>query len=88
MGEISRYCVLDGNPSRKERIEALFNNKTIKVTDYRTLFHKLDKYQRLTFSDTGHPDSFHPYQDGYDYSKVLDDYNQVANEERKIEILD
>jgi hypothetical protein len=82
-----RYSAIQENPSRKERIEALFDNKIIKVTDYRIVYHKLDKYQRLTFSDTGLPDSFHPYKQGYDYSKVLDDFNETANSQKKIEIL-
>lgn len=89
MNNEQKYEINEGNPSRKERIEALFNGKIIKVTDkYSTLFHKLDKYDRLTFSYTGHPDSFQPYTDGYDFTRVLEDFNIEVETEKKIEILD
>lgn len=82
-----RFSILKGNPTREERIKALYTGKIIKVTDPSTTYHKLDRYCRLTFSTTCHPSSFHPYHHGYDYSKVLDDYNETTNSIREIEIL-
>lgn len=82
-----RYSIVEGNPTREQRVEALYDGKVIKVTDYKVTYYKLDKYQRLTFSFTGHPDSFQPYHKGFDYSDVLDDYNDTANCDRRIEIM-
>lgn len=84
-----RYNVIEGNPTREERLLALLNNKIIKVKNYRTMFYKLDKYQRLCFSYTGHPSSFQPYQNGFDYYHVLDDYDVAGGMRRNMfEILD
>lgn len=79
-----RYSVRDGNPSREERIKALFDNKIFKVN---STFHKLDRFHRMTFSKTGNVSSFHPYQSAYDYSKVLDDYDHNG-EPKKIQIIE
>lgn len=84
----NRYSVNEGNPTRKERIDALFGNKTLQVTGSQTLYHRLDKYQRLTFSYTGHPSSFMPYENGFDYSKVLDDYEVTSGSTRRVKIVD
>ena len=87
MSNKERFQVINGNPPREERINALFNSKIIKVIDHREMFYKLDKYKRLTFGYTNHPSSFHPFMDGFNYTVVLDDYTH--NGERKhISIID
>lgn len=69
-----RYSIKEGNPTREERIQALYEGKMIKIKTYRTMYYRLDKYKRLCFSYTGHESSFHPYHSGFDYTNVLDDY--------------
>ncbi len=76
----NRFSILENNPTRKERIDALFNGSIIQVTvEGNTDYYKLDKYHRLMFSYTGHPDSFHPYYEGFNYDKVLDDFDHNGN---------
>lgn len=78
-----RYSVLEGNPSREERIQALFKGKVIQVVTHRTTYYKLDKYQRLCFSYTNHPDSFQPFHEGFNYYHVMDDYDSPGGNRRK-----
>ncbi|MEI2465070.1 hypothetical protein [Niallia taxi] len=74
MGNKKSLEVLPGNPSREERITALFEGKVIKVNDHREMYYKLDKFKRLAFSYTNHPSSFHPFMDGFNYTPILDDF--------------
>ena len=84
----ARYTEREYNPSREERIKALFNGQLIQIKEGGTVtYYKLDKYKRLCFSSTGHESSFHPYYKGFDYAHVLDDYNEVSNVEKRIVIL-
>jgi|GEM_PF-6520493 len=84
-----RYSVLEGNPSREERIQALLNGNIIQVDTHRTMYYKLDKYHKLRFSYTNHPDSFHPFHEGFNYYHVLDDYDLPGgNRKKRIIILE
>lgn len=84
----NRYSVIEGNPSRQERMEALFNGKTIKVKTYTVTYYRLDKYQRLCFSSTNHESSYQPYHEGFNYAHVLDDIQQASNSKKTISIID
>ena len=83
----NRYSVLKGNPTREERLTALLEGKVIRVESYKIMYYKLGRYHRLCFSYAGHMSSFEPFSSGYDYSKVLDDYDWVGNHEKVITII-
>jgi hypothetical protein len=83
-----RYKVLEINPSRKLRLESLISGKIIKVTNYRTMYYKLDKYYRLCFSSTGHPSSYHPFNQGFNYTDILDDLDSSSNSQNIVEIIE
>ena len=82
-----RYSVLEGNPTREERLATLLEGKVIRVETYRIMYYKLDRYHRLCFSYTGHKSSFQPFYNAYDYSDVLDDYDWAGNQEKVLTII-
>ena len=82
-----RYSVRGDNPSREDRLKALLEGKVILISTNMPMYYKLDKYLRLTFSRTGHESSFHPYQDGFNYRHVLDDYDQPSGWIKRIKII-
>lgn len=77
--EDQMYVVLEGNPSRMERMTALYEGKVIRETcvvpDKGTVdfYYKLDERSRLLFSGSDLPEDFYPLNDAFNYGPVMRD---------------
>lgn len=76
--EETMYKVLEGNPSRGDRLKALYNGKILRETCVTSggsvnFFYKLDDKGRLHFSSTDKPEDFFALKDSYNYGPVMVD---------------
>lgn len=73
------YVVLEGNPTRVERLTALYDGKVLRETyvvpgkgsvDF---YYKLDGKGRLMFSGSDLPEDFYPVKESFNYGPVMRD---------------